>query len=152
MDRQTGKFTRYKHKEHDSTTLTDDRVSAIMEDSRGVFWIGTAGDGLHTMDRSTGLFKRLRYDPAKPGNLSRSQVIKNENLEDLITFITEDATGIIWIGTLQGGLSRYDPGKGNVIHYNDKGKNNTALFKDKMFCRFTSRDGLLWMSTWKVPI
>ena len=119
-----------------------------MEDSHGIFWVGTAGDGLHILDRSTGLFKRLRYDPAKPGNLSRSPLIKKSRPGRSYNIYTEDVTGIIWIGTLQGGLSRYDPEKGTCIHYNN-GK-TIPPFKDKMFWHgYTSKDGLLWMSTWE---
>ncbi len=150
FDKSTKKFTRFNHKDGDSTTLIDDRVSAIFEDSRGVFWVGTGSDGLHIMDRSTGLFKRLQYNPREPGNLSRSPVVENRDPVDHITFITEDAAGIIWIGTQQGGLTRYDPVKKQTHHFNDKGRNNTTLFQDKRFWRaFNSKDGLLWMSTWE---
>ena len=51
LDRKTGKFTRYMHDEKDPHSLIDNRVRAIFEDSHGNFWVGTAGDGLHTMDR-----------------------------------------------------------------------------------------------------
>jgi hypothetical protein len=33
--------------------------------------VGTAGDGLHTMDRNKGTFERHSYDPAHPEKLSR---------------------------------------------------------------------------------
>ncbi len=56
LDKATGKITRYHHNDKDETTLVDNRVRAIFEDSRGVFWIGTAGDGLHIMDRKKELF------------------------------------------------------------------------------------------------
>lgn len=51
LDPQTGRFTRYLHDPADPHSLVDNLVRAIFEDSRGTFWVGTAGDGLHTMDR-----------------------------------------------------------------------------------------------------
>jgi ligand-binding sensor domain-containing protein len=60
----TGTFTRFMHNPNDSTTLIDNKVRAIMEDSRGNFWVGTKGDGLHTMDRNTGKFTRHTLRPA----------------------------------------------------------------------------------------
>ncbi|MEO6221054.1 MAG: two-component regulator propeller domain-containing protein, partial [Ginsengibacter sp.] len=48
FDRKTGKFTRYLHNPKDPHSLIDNRVGAICEDSHGVFWVGTAGDGLHS--------------------------------------------------------------------------------------------------------
>jgi len=56
-NRNTGKFTRYMHNSKDPHSLVDNRVRAIFEDSRRNFWVGTAGNGLHTMDRQKGLFE-----------------------------------------------------------------------------------------------
>ena len=62
LNKKTGKFIRYMHDEKDPHSLIDNRVRVIFEDSRGNFWVGTAGDGLHTMDRATGAFERHLYD------------------------------------------------------------------------------------------
>src|SRR5687768_16425650 len=62
LDKKTGKFTRYLHNNKDKHSLIDNRVRAIFEDSRGNFWVGTAGEGLHTMDRTKGTFERHLYD------------------------------------------------------------------------------------------
>jgi ligand-binding sensor domain-containing protein len=43
FDRKTGKFTRYMHVPNDSHSLINDRVGAIFEDSRGVFWLVLPG-------------------------------------------------------------------------------------------------------------
>jgi ligand-binding sensor domain-containing protein len=48
-----GTFTRFKHDPNDPHSLISNKVRAMFEDSRGVFWVGTSGDGLHTMDRKT---------------------------------------------------------------------------------------------------
>ena len=69
LNKKTGKFTRYLHDEKDPHSLIDNRVRAIFEDSRGNFWVGTAGDGLHTMDRTKGTFERHLYDPLHPDKL-----------------------------------------------------------------------------------
>ncbi len=71
FDKHTGKFTRYLHDPGDPHSLINNKVNAILEDSKGNFWVGTAGDGLHTMDRATGKFERHQYDPAHPEKLSR---------------------------------------------------------------------------------
>lgn len=63
FDRKTGKFTRFLKQPGDSATLINNKVSAIFEDSRGTFWVGTAGDGLHTMDRQKGQFRTFAVCP-----------------------------------------------------------------------------------------
>ena len=100
LDRKTNRFTRYLHNDNDPLSLVDNRVRSIYEDSHGTFWVGTAGDGLHSLDRATGKFKRYPYDPVK---LSRSPVESTlPYVDDHITFIREDATGFLWIGTMLG--------------------------------------------------
>jgi ligand-binding sensor domain-containing protein len=116
MDKKTGKFTRYLHDPKNPHSLINNKVRSIFEDSKGNFWVGTAGDGLHTMDRVNGTFQRHLYDPAHPEKLSRP-LFKKKPYDDYITFITEDVTGAIWIGTAESGLNYYDPETKKIKHY-----------------------------------
>ncbi len=142
-------FKRYLHHSEDSNSLIDNRVAAIFEDSHGVFWVGTAGDGLHTMDRMTGKFTRHKYEPKHPERLSRPPLKKVVSwATDHISFITEDAAGFIWIGTLGNGISRYNPQKQNMIHFaGDEGHNEEGGPRNAWWA-LTSRDGVLWIGYW----
>lgn len=40
FDKRSGTFTRFTHKKGDTTSLADNRVEALLEDSRGTFWVG----------------------------------------------------------------------------------------------------------------
>ena len=144
FNRNTGTFKRYMNDPKNSHSLIDNKVRAIFEDSKGNFWIGTKGDGLHMMDRKTGLFTRLTYNPAKPDQLSRPPV---HGSADHITFITEDADKQIWIGSLLNGITRYDPHKQKIIRYgNDEDK--TGALKDRTsWWAYASPDGFIWFST-----
>ena len=70
LDKKTGKFIRYMHDPHNPHSLIDNKVRAIYEDSRGTFWVGTFGDGLHKMDREKGTFTRYLYDSSHPEKLT----------------------------------------------------------------------------------
>ncbi|MBS1576930.1 MAG: hypothetical protein JST09_16660 [Bacteroidetes bacterium] len=145
FNRTTGKFTRYMHDDKDPYSLINDKVRAIFEDSRGVFWVGTQGDGLHIMDRKTGKFERLTYDPSRPDKLSRPPIQKGDGY-DHITFITEDHAGALWIGTYSQGITRYDPQTKELTRYRAE-KSGEKSFKDSTtWCAFVSRDGTLWIS------
>ena len=48
--------------------LAHNKVRAIFEDSKGNFWVGSAGDGLQILDRKTGRFTQYHYDPGTPKN------------------------------------------------------------------------------------
>jgi ligand-binding sensor domain-containing protein len=151
----TEKFTRYLHIPADPNSLADNKVSALMEDSKANFWVGTAGDGLHIMDRSKGTFTHYPYDPVHPEKLSRPPVYK-ENWYDHIRFIKEDITGAIWIGTVGQGINRYDPRLKKIMHYGsirrgDKivsAKDTAAGCNDFwIWSAFNSKDGLFWISS-----
>ncbi|MEJ7828605.1 MAG: two-component regulator propeller domain-containing protein [Segetibacter sp.] len=142
----TGKFIRYIHKPADPHTLISNKVEAIFEDSRGRFWVGTAGDGLHTMNRAAGTFERHRYDPTRPEALSRpaqKKVVSWAN--DHISFIREDVTGAVWIGTYGNGLNRYDPQTKKVAHFPGFKDPVSGVRNDIVRWVYSSRDGVLWI-------
>jgi ligand-binding sensor domain-containing protein len=151
LEVKTGKFKRFLHDSKNPHSLIDNKVTAIFEDSRGVLWIGTAGDGLHTMDRVTEIIERHLYDPAHPEKLSRNP--PNDVFgRDYITFINEDLLGNIWIGTYGAGLSCYDP-LTKKVHKHDFPKTHleswiTHDYPPATSCRsYTSKGhGLFWIS------
>jgi signal transduction histidine kinase/ligand-binding sensor domain-containing protein len=141
-----GTFTRFKHDPNDPHSLISNKVRAMFEDSQGVFWVGTSGDGLHTLDRKTGRFERHTYDPAKPEKLSRPPRNKTSEfafVNDQVTFIQEDVVGSIWIGTMQSGLNRYDTLKKKITHY----QSNNGFPDNSGWNAYQSRDGTLWITT-----
>ncbi len=141
-----GTFTRFKHDPKDPHSLINNKVRAMFEDSRGVFWVGTSGDGLHTMDRKTGQFERHTYDPSNPDKLSRPPLKTSDDYaykNDQITYIIEDVMGSIWIGTMWSGINRYDIATKKIIHY----QASNGFPDESGWNAFQSKDGALWIST-----
>jgi ligand-binding sensor domain-containing protein/class 3 adenylate cyclase len=147
MDKKTGTFTRYLHDPKNPQSLINNIVRSIFEDSKGNFWVGTAGDGLHMMDRVSETFQRHFYDPAHPEKLSRPPLNKVFAYNDHITFITEDISGAIWIGTAESGMNYYDPKTKITKHY-ELEKDTAGAFTDRTaWWAYTSREGVVWIST-----
>jgi ligand-binding sensor domain-containing protein/anti-sigma regulatory factor (Ser/Thr protein kinase) len=146
LDRKTGKFTRYLHDPKDSLSLINDRIGAIFEDSRGVFWVSTAGDGLHTMDRKKGIFERHPYDLAHPEKLSGPPPEKEVGLDLNNFFLTEDASGAIWIASSKRWVTRYDPKTKKVNHFDSFNGDVQAV--QSVTEVFSSHEGVLWFTTW----
>ncbi len=139
-----GTFTQFVHDPKDPTSLGSNHVTAIFEDSRGVFWVGTDGDnGLYTLDCKSGKFQRHEYDAVHPSKLSRPPLLADEwhRETDIVTFIREDHNGHIWIGTLWAGLTRYDPVAEKVTRYN----NSNGYPDGSSWNGFVSKDGVLWV-------
>ena len=147
LNKHTGTFTRYLHDANNIHSLVNNKVRAIYEDTQGIFWIGTARNGLHKMDRQEGTFERIENDPAHPEKLSGPPLAIEPRVEEHISFITQDAAGSYWIGSLFGGLNYYNPKIGKTIHFNTT-ENSSAGFNDSgTWFVFTSRDGILWISS-----
>ncbi|TNE64090.1 MAG: response regulator [Bacteroidetes bacterium] len=144
----TESFTRYMHEPGDPTSLADNRVRAILEDSKGNFWIGTMGNGLQQLDRQTGRVTRFSYDPAHPDRLSRPylrNVPVSEQALSQVTFIHEDYSGRIWIGAFNGGLNIYDPATGKMEHF-EQALNPGLLPSDFIWNIGQTRDGVHWIA------
>lgn len=151
--RASDNFRRFEHSDTDSTTLADNRVRSLFEDSRGVLWIGTTGDGLHTMDLKNFSIQRHPYRPGQPSLLSRSRV--NERYQacyDHITFITEDLRGNIWIGTYGNGLSVFDREKNSMQHFNAAAGYTNDQPGIHLWSGFTAKDGTVFIGTWENKI
>ena len=137
-------FTRYLHDPDDPNSLVDNKVRAIYEDSRGNFWVGTRGNGLHLMDRSTGKFERRPLAPCDDGLPCRSSV---RDPYDHVTFLTEDALGYLWIGTLSNGLCRFDYESGQSTYFSASNAFDKGFTDESGWSAHASPDGLFWVST-----
>jgi ligand-binding sensor domain-containing protein len=148
LDAENKSVDRYLHNSS-LNSLVDNRIKAIYEDSKGNFWVGSAGDGLHTMNRKEGTFVRHNFDPDHPEKLSRPPLKDLYNFaDDHIVFISEDNQGFLWIATFEGGINRYDPVNESVQHF---GTNEEGIFhipRDDFWCGLLTDDNQLWFSTW----
>lgn len=83
--------------------LSQNTVSAILQDSKGFMWFGTK-DGL---DRYDGVsFRHFKYDRNNPRSLGNN----------FVTSLYEDIEGNIWVGT-DVGVYIYYPEKDTFRHF-----------------------------------
>jgi len=84
------RFVVYQHNPADSTSLNDNFIQTIFEDSKGRLWIGTGSKGIELFDREKDNFIHLK----SAGN-------NNSFLEDnRVMNITEDKNGLLWISSM----------------------------------------------------
>ena len=79
-------------------------ANAFAEDAQGFLWIGGQG-GLSRWDGYR--FRSYLADPTRPGTLPDSYVLA----------LHADESGRLWIGTIAGGLARYDPLTDSFVRY-----------------------------------
>lgn len=117
-------------------SLRSNHVETIYIDHFGVPWVGTANDGFNVWNNTNNRFSSYRHNPNDLSSLSHNHVI---------SFWEEPnrSGGVMWIGTMGGGLSRFDYGKQTFSHYTVE----DGLADDIINCILADSAGYLWLST-----
>ncbi len=124
-------FDIYRFDPTDSTSISDNKIYSLYQDSDSVLWIGTRF-GLNYYDRIRDKFVRFYKRPGEnQGGLSGN----------FIRCINEDKDGNIWIGTIGAGLNKYVKDENKFYHFETPGVENnvTSIVNDP--------DGNLWIGT-----
>ena len=144
LDRNSGTFDRYLFDPNDEYSLSNNKVRAIFEDSRGTLWIGTGRNGLHVLDKNTGRIIRYLNTPKGTDQLN---IASAKVREDHITFITEDAEKYLWIGTLSDGVYRYNPTSKITSHFSSPESVELGYIDHTSWATYAAKNAWLWIST-----
>ncbi|MBS7566142.1 response regulator [Mucilaginibacter sp. Bleaf8] len=136
LDLGTNTFIRYTAG-NGATSLSDDKVYSIFEDSHRNVWVGTNAGGVNRIDGVTGLVTRFRRNPDKDYD-------ENSLASDVIRCFYEHTDGSIWIGTYNGGISVYQPQNGKFSQLN---KGNSGLSSNIVYNIHRDKKGTVWVGT-----
>ena len=114
--------------------LSQSNVICILQDHRGFMWFGTR-DGLNKYDGYK--FTVYKNDPKNPNSISNN----------FIKAIFESKNGDIWIGTIGGGLSRFDRQTNLFTNFKYDHKVSTSISNNLVNSIFEDTDGNLWIGT-----
>ncbi len=129
-------FVRFTHEPRDPSSLSNNFVMSVLEDTSGTLWVGTIDGGLNRFDPGSGTFKRFRGDPDSTEGLSDNSIFA----------ILEDPSGDLWIGTADG-LNRMDPRTGKVTRFLSDRNDPGSLGGNNIRALFFDRKGRLWIGT-----
>lgn len=110
--------------------LTQNEITAIVQDRYGFMWFGTRG-GLNRFDG----YEFLKFKP-EPG---MQDGLKSPSIETLFP----DHAGNIWVGTKSGGLSVYDI---NTDQFTDP--DTAGSFPIRIISLFEDTAGHFWIGSW----
>ncbi len=143
FDRAKEKFVCYKNQPQNPLSLSNNIIRTLVEDRMGTLWIGT-DIGLNRLDRTTGNFTRFQNIPGDSTSLSNNLILSM--LEDAPS--SASTAGILWIGTWDGGLNRFDCATGTFTHYRHNPNNPTSLSHNVVWSLLQDQSGTLWVGTW----
>ncbi len=128
FDKNTGTFTNYRHQEGRPNSIGSDTLYEVLEMADGTFWVARKG-GISHFNPTTGTFDNFDKD------------------EDGLPFgpvscLLQDDDQQLWLGTIHGGLVRFDPTTGATkrLTVDDGLQGNTFYWTS----RLKAQDGTLW--------
>jgi two-component sensor histidine kinase/ligand-binding sensor domain-containing protein len=136
VDLYTKKVIHHQHEEGNENSLNDNFVHSILQDHKGIVWIGTSNAGLDRYDPSTGKFRFYQYDMTNPNSLSNNGVIS----------LCEDHNGTIWAGTWWG-LNRFDAKTESFFKYHANPSKPNSLTQDLIWVICEDSEGMIWLGT-----
>ncbi|HEU0033031.1 MAG TPA: two-component regulator propeller domain-containing protein [Kofleriaceae bacterium] len=128
LDPATRKLVNRRHVLNDPKSISEDHITVQFEDKKQNLWIGTA-EGLNRIDRA-GNVLQYHHDPNDPTSLA------NPGVES----IYQDAGGIMYVGGLLGGVSKFDEGRAAFGHYRTRTVSANSYHEDP--------DGSVWVGTY----
>jgi ligand-binding sensor domain-containing protein/signal transduction histidine kinase len=147
-DREKDSFFRYSYKKNRIKFPGNESISYLYKDKSNEFWLGTSGDGLgklHLSDLSDNerINERTSYFEFYQNNPYDMNSIGSNN----IYAIFEDRSGVLWIGTDWGGLSKFDKKKSDIICYSSNPANPEGLNQNVMMTICKDQNDVLWLGT-----
>ncbi|MFN8062615.1 MAG: two-component regulator propeller domain-containing protein [Vicinamibacterales bacterium] len=169
-------FDRFRHKADDPDSLASDMVRALAVDDGGALWVGTRNAGVDRMDPVTGHVTHYRFDAGSPTSLdsdsvfvvqagragtvwvgtdagvnridTRTGAITRYALgDDRVRALAETRDGLVWAGTMAGGLHRLDPRSGATVRFRHDAGQPASLAHDQVRAIREDADGRLWVGT-----
>lgn len=129
-------FVIYRNELNDPTTISDNFIWSLAEDSNGNIWIGTNSGGLYRYSYETDSFNRFVYDSANVNTIS----------ENNIRALYFDDANVLWIGTNSKGLSKYSISDDKIFRVEltvDEGIPSSLSIRDIT----EDNSGNLWIAT-----
>ena len=108
-------------------------VYDMMQDSRGMIWIASMGDGIWAYHPAKNIFTHYPFDETHANGLKSNS----------ISSIFEDSKGRIWFSTDRGGLVRYNPDKDNFETFGIE----NGFPDDTVYGVIEDNKGYLWFGT-----
>lgn len=136
LDRRSGGFTRYSYSPFTPDSLTGKSVTAIHQDSRGRYWIGTSSGGLNRFDPQSKTFTPYQNNPEDVNSISN----------DHVTVILDAGDSTLWVGTWYG-LNRFDPDRGQFKRYIRSENDPQSLAGNRVNALQIDSTGNLWIGT-----
>jgi|GEM_PF-2223626 ligand-binding sensor domain-containing protein len=135
MDPAQESFQQFRHDPNNPDSFPTGEIKCLAEDPTGNIWIGVLGN-----ERLT------RFDPKTHKVSHFGLQLPGENLPDVTSLLIE-SSGVIWYGTWDQGLYRYDPADGSYRNFRIQPSDPHSITSNIIHCLFMDEKKRLWIGT-----
>jgi signal transduction histidine kinase/ligand-binding sensor domain-containing protein/DNA-binding response OmpR family regulator len=138
----------FKHNEADPTSISDNTIRSLYQDSQGNIWIGTNAGGICLMTYEKGnpsqpSFIRYVHDPDNKNSISMGAVLA----------LNEDNSHNLWIGIENGGLNilwldSFNKSKPCFKHLTPHQTDNASISNNSIHCIYLDNQNTMWIGTY----
>ena len=129
-------FVHFKNNPNRGTSLNNNSIYSLFQDTQGSIWIGTFGNGINIINPGTDKFIHFISEPGVKNSLDNNSV--NAFFEE---------NDFLWIAT-GGGLDRYNKRDDTFKHYVHDPLNKKSIGSDAVWSVSKDKQGNLWIGTW----
>ena len=170
FDKTSGRCKMFRHASGDPTSVSNDTISDLLIDRKGILWIGT-GDGLNRFYPATQTFTVYRDETSTNSGTQMESMAEDQDgnfwfgslgsgllkfdrktqrlragvatvSNPVVTAVYVDRANRLWAGTFNG-LDRIDLSTGRTTRYAEE----NGLASTKISCILEDANGDLWLST-----
>ena len=113
--------------------IGDISITCMFEDRHGNIWLGMDDNGVFVLNPQNNAIKHFHHIPADPSSLSSNKVYA----------ICENAAGVIWVGTVGGGINVFDE-QTQSFHTL---KIDNPPFENQVYHLFLDNNQTVWAAT-----
>lgn len=130
---------KWKHYTTDSSPikLTSNLIKRIIQDDKGLIWIGTDHGGINVLNKYSGQIEKIYHQSDNHKSVAQNS----------ITELYIDNNNIIWVGTFKNGLSYYHESIHKFPHFRHILSDKTSLPYSDVNCFVEDKKGNIWIGT-----
>ncbi|MCU4174276.1 two-component regulator propeller domain-containing protein [Carboxylicivirga sp. N1Y90] len=117
--------------------LTSDLIRKIIQDDKGLIWVGTDHGGIDVINKYTNEVKHIYHQEDNQKSIA----------QNTITDLYLDNNNIVWVGTYKNGLSYYHESIHKFPHYRHVLSDKSSLPFSDVNCFVEDEKGNLWIGT-----
>jgi signal transduction histidine kinase/ligand-binding sensor domain-containing protein len=130
------KFKVFKNDVSNPNSISDNYITALIEDQHRNLWIGTRSGGLNKYDIDKDEFISYKHEEGNSNSL----------IDNRILALTKTSDGTIWIGTSKG-LCRFEPDPGTFEYFKNDPLDSESISSNQVNSLFVDTNDDLWVGT-----